>query len=85
MGNLLLISDKEQKKDFISHLLGPEYFILVCDGGERVDSLVPLVELVIVDFSSLEWESLNVITRVKECDDSMVILGVGKQVKKEIV
>jgi len=65
--------------------LGPEYFILVCDGGERVDSLVPLVELVIVDFSSLEWESLNVITRVKECDDSMVILGVGKQVKKEIV
>jgi len=85
MGNLLLISHKEQEKDFISHLLGPEYFILVCDRGEKVDSLVPLVELVIVDFSSLEWESLNVITRVKECDDSMVILGVGKQVKKEIV
>jgi nitrogen-specific signal transduction histidine kinase len=40
---------------------------------------------VIVDFSSLEWESLNVITRVKECDDSMIILGVGRQVKKEIV
>ena len=85
MGNLLLISHKEQKKDFLSHLLGPEYFILVCDSGEKVDSLVPLVELVIVDFSSLEWESLNVITRVKECDDSMVILGVGRQVKKEIV
>jgi len=85
MGNLLLISHKKQKKDFISRLLGPEYFILVCDSGEKVDSLVPLVELVIVDFSSLEWESLNVITRVKECDDSMVILGVGKRVKKEIV
>ena len=85
MGNLLLISHKEQKKDFLSHLLGPEYFILVCDSGEKVDSLVPLVELVIVDFSSLEWESLNVITRVKECDDSMIILGVGRQVKKEIV
>ncbi len=85
MGNLLLISYKEQKKDFISRLLGPEYFILVCDSAEKVDSLVPLVELVIVDFSSLEWESLNVISRVKECDDSMVILGIGKRVKKEIV
>jgi len=85
MTSLLFFSHKEKEKDFLSHLLGPEYFVIACDSEQKIDSLVPLVDLVIVDFSSLEWESLNVITRVKEYDDSMIIFGVGRCVKKEMI
>jgi len=85
MASLLFFSHKEKEKDFLSHLLGPEYFVIACDSEQKIDSLVPLVDLVIVDFSSLEWESLNVITRVKEYDDSIIIFGVGRCVKKEII
>jgi len=85
MPNVLLITGEKKRKEFLSHLLGAEYFILTCDSEQKIDSLVPLVDLVIVDFSSLEWEGLNLIKRVKQCDDQAVILGLGSQVKKEIV
>jgi len=85
MVNVLLITHQEKRKEFLSRLLGPEYFILICDSEQKIENLVRLVDLVIVDFSFLEWEGLNVVDRLKQCDDSAVILGVGRQVKKEIV
>lgn len=85
MVNILLITRDEKRKEFLNNLLGPEYFILTCRNEQRIERLVPLVDLVIVDLSSLEWEGLNVIARVRESRDSTVILGFGREVKKEIV
>jgi signal transduction histidine kinase/GAF domain-containing protein len=85
MANILLITHEEKTKESLGDLLRPEYLILTCDSEQKIDNLVPLVDLVIVDFSSLEWKGLDVIVRVKRYDDSTVILGVGRQVKKEIV
>ena len=85
MVNVLFITHQEKRKKFLSHVLGPEYFILTCDSEKKIDNLVRLVDLAIVDFSFLEWEGLNVVDRVKQCDDSTVILGVGRQVEKEII
>ncbi|MCK4925748.1 GAF domain-containing protein [Candidatus Aerophobetes bacterium] len=85
MVNVLFITHQEKRKEFLSHALGPEYFILTCDSEKKIDNLVRLVDLAIVDFSFLEWEGLNVVDRVKQCDDSTVILGVGRQVEKEII
>ena len=85
MYNILLISHNEKAKRFLSGLLGAEYYILVCDKEKKIDVFLLLADLVIVDFSSLEWEIVNVVTRVKEYDDSAVVLGMGRGVKKEIV
>ncbi len=85
MASLLFVTHREKEKDFLSHLLGPEYSLIVCDSEQKIDSLVSLVDLVILDFSSLGWDGLNIITKVKECDDSMIILGLGKRVKKETI
>jgi len=85
MINVLLITRDEKRKEFLGNLLGSEYFILICGSEQTIEHLVPLVDLVIVDLSSIEREGLNVITRVRESRDSTVILGFGSEVKKEIV
>ncbi len=85
MTNILLITYEEKKKKFLNHLLGSEYFILMCDKEQKIDSLVPLVDLAIVDFSSLGWKSLDIVSAVRQCNSSVMIMGLGREVNKEIV
>jgi len=85
MANVLFVTHERKRKEFLSHLLGPECLIITCDGEQEIDSLVPLVDLIIVDFSSLGWEGLNVVSTVKRCHSSGVVLGIGRGVEKEII
>lgn len=86
MANILFITREVKRKEFLSQLLGPEYFIIPADGDQgKIDSLLPAVDLVVVDFSSLAWESLDIISRVKELKQSAVILGLGRGIKKDVV
>jgi len=85
MANILFISYEERRKRFLNSILGSEYFIIM--GGvnykNKIDNLIPLVDLVIIDFSSLRWEALDVVHRLK--DYPVPVLGMGKEVNKEII
>jgi len=86
MASILFITREEKRKDFLAQVLGSRYFIITGNGNkERIESLIPLVELVIIDFSSLSWEGLDMISRIKRYSDSATIIGIGREVKEEIV
>jgi len=86
MASILFITREEKRKDFLAQVLGSRYFIITGNGNkERIESLISLVELVIIDFSSLSWEGLDMISRIKRYSDSATIIGIGREVKEEIV
>ncbi|HDN84867.1 MAG TPA: sensor histidine kinase [Candidatus Aerophobetes bacterium] len=85
MANILFISYEERRKRFLNSILGSEYFIIMGDVNykNKIDNLIPLIDLVIIDFSSLRWEALDVVHRLK--DYPVPVLGMGKEVNKEII
>jgi len=85
MVNILFVTHEEKRKDFLGNILGPDYFIVTCDGEQKIEGLLPLVDLVIVDFSSLGWESLKVISLARKSSHLIDVFGIGKEVNKEII
>ena len=83
MINILFISYEEKKKEFLGNLLGSEYFIIRSDINRKMDNLVTLADLAIVDFSSLKWEALDIISELKE--HAIPVIGLGEEVNKELV
>jgi len=84
MVSILFITYEEKRKYFLKSILGEDSYIVDCNGNE-LEELCPLFELIVIDFSSLGWESLNVLSQIKKLNPSATVFGIGRGIKKEII
>jgi len=85
MASILFITSERKREKFLNDLLGPEYLIITEDEHRKITSLSSMVDLVIIDFSSMVWDGLDIIPLIRELNDSTVVLGIGRKIDGRII
>ena len=85
MASILFITCERKREKFLNDLLGPEYLIITEDEHRKIRTLSLMVDLVIIDFSSMVWNGLDIIPLIRELNDSTVVLGIGRKIDGRII
>ncbi len=85
MASILFITRERKREKFLNDLLGPEHLIITENEHGKIRTLSLMVDLVIIDFSSMVWDGLDVIPMIREFNDSIVVLGIGRKIEGRII
>ncbi|GAG70346.1 unnamed protein product, partial [marine sediment metagenome] len=85
MASILFITREKKREKFLNDLLGPEHLIITENEHRKIRTLSLMVDLVIIDFSSMAWDGLDIIPLIRELNDSTVVLGIGRKIDGRII
>jgi len=85
MASILFVTRERKREKFLNHLLGSEYLIIMENEHRKIRTLSLMVDLIIIDFSSMMWEGLDIIPLIREFNESAVVLGIGRKINGGII
>jgi len=85
MASILFITRERKREKSLNDLLGPEHLIITENEHRKIRTLSLMVDLVIIDFSSMVWDGLDIIPLIRELNDSTVVLGIGQKIDGRII
>jgi PAS domain-containing protein len=85
MASILFITRERKREKFLNHLLGSEHLIITENDHQKIRTLSLMVDLIIIDFSSMVWDGLDIIPLIREFNDSIVVLGIGRKINGRII
>ncbi|UCG93708.1 MAG: PAS domain-containing protein [Candidatus Aerophobus sp.] len=85
MASILFITRERKREKFLNDLLGPGHLIITENEHRKIRTLSLMVDLVIIDFSSMVWDGLDIIPLIRGFNDSAVVLGIGRKIDGRII
>ncbi len=85
MASILFITRERKREKFLNDLLGSEYLIITENEHRKIRTLSLMVDLIIIDFSSMVWDGLDIIPLIRGFNDSAVVLGIGRKIDGRII
>jgi len=85
MASILFITRERKREKFLNDLLGSEHLVITENDHRKIRTLSLMVDLIIIDFSSMVWDGLDIIPLIRELNDSAVVLGIGRKVDGGII
>jgi len=83
MTTILLITREKRRRNLLEKLLNSDYIIIVAHKEEKISLLSEKVDIIILDFVSLGFEGLKIISWIRDISNSLIIIGWGSREKKE--